>query len=360
MKLSKLALVALMIGLSFTSCESVDDAVTLDQPQDDTPLADYEKGIIITNEGNFTQGNASVTFVSESFEVTENEIFNTVNSKILGDTAQSMAFTDTTAYIIVNGSNTIEIVNRFTFESIGTIASGLSNPRFMAISNGKGYITNWGDFQNTTDDYVAVLDLTTNEVSTTIPVDYLPEEIIANDNSVYVATGVFDNGNKINVINSITDEVEPSITVGDNPDSMQFDVLGNLWVLCQGNSSFSTAESAGQLMKIDTVDNTVLATLDFELTTQHPKYLQTNNNTLYYYLDNAVYEFPSTNTTLPTNPEITDLNFYDMSVKGDKLYGVDAGDFSSPGELQVYDLDGNSQLHVIPVGINPGEVYFNE
>lgn len=358
MKLRKLAFMAVLIGTTLASCESVDDAVDT-EPDVVTPSGDFVNTIMVTNEGNFMQGNASLTLVSEDFATVENEVFNTINNKILGDTAQSIAFTDTTAYIVVNGSNTIEVVNRFTFESIGTIASGLSNPRFMAISNGKGYVTNWGDFSNTDDDYVAVIDLNTNTVSNSITVDYLPEEIIAKDNTVYIATGIFDNGNKINIINSITDEISPSIIVGDNPDSMQFDVLGNLWILCQGKSSFSTTgESAGQLVKINTINNTILSSFDFE-STQHPKYLQTENNILYYYIGGAIYKLPSTNTTLPSTSEISGLSFYDMSINEGKLYGLDAGDFQSPGTLRVYDLATNTEIESITVGINPGEVYFN-
>src|SRR5690606_30055033 len=123
----------------------------------------------------------------------------------------------------------IEVVNRYTFESVATIDSGLANPRYMTISNGKGYVTNWGDFTPSEDDYVAVIDLSLNKVISTINTSYLPEELVAKDNKVYVATGIFGYGDKIDVINSTTDKLEQSITVGNSPNSFQFDSKGNLW-----------------------------------------------------------------------------------------------------------------------------------
>ncbi len=353
MKLNKLLLLALLMGLFFASCTTDDD----DTPPE--PRGDYENGLLISHEGSFTDGVGTVSFISDDFTTVEHNIFSNVNGRTLGTVVQSMAFNGDLAYIISNVSNRIDIVNRYTFESVATIDTGLNNPRYIAFANGKGYVTNWGDGSNAMDDYLAILDLDTNTISnTTIPVEEGPEEILAVSNFVYVAhQGGFSQNNKISVINASTDDITETITVGDVPNSLELDNSGNLWVLCGGKPSWTGSETGGKLFKVNTTDNSTTS-IDFA-TTEHPNYLAFENGNLYYYLGGSVHKMSSSSNTLPSNAEITGLSFYNMTVKNDFLYGVDAKDFASNGELKVYDLSTNTEINTTTLRIIPGEVYFN-
>ncbi|WP_452223416.1 YncE family protein [Lacinutrix chionoecetis] len=351
MKRNKLLLAALMLGLTFTSCSNDDENVAV------TPSGAYENGILISHEGNFNSGNASVSYISNDFSVVENNIFSNVNMVPLGDTAQSMAFNGELAYIIVNNSDKIEVVNRYTFVSVATI-SGIDNPRYMAVSNGKGYVTAWGDFSDTTDDTVVVIDLSTNAIIDTIAVPHMPDQIVASNDSVYVGVGIFDLNDKLTIINSITDTVTTTITVGANPNSLVLNSFGDLYVLTEGNSSFSGNETGGKLIKVNTVNNTIASSLDFA-TTEHPNHLKFDNNNFYYYLNGGVYKTTQTETVLPTVAEFSGQNFYDINVRDNQLFGLDAGDFSSNGSLKVFDLTTNTLENTFTLNIIPGEVYFN-
>lgn len=349
----KITLLFMFVALLFNSCSNDDDAA----PKE--PLGDYENGILISHEGNFGQGNASVSFVSYDFETVENNIFSTVNSSLLGDTAQSIAFNGEYAYIVLNVSNKIEVVNRYTFESVSTIDTGLSNPRYIAFANGKGYVTNWGDGTVATDDYLAIIDLETNTlIAENIPVEEGPEKIVATGNAVYVAhQGGYSQNNIVSVINAETNDFVTSITVGDVPSSLQLDAEGNLWVLSSGKAAWTGEETAGQLAKINIADNSVTS-IDFEVT-EHPKFLAIENGTLYYYMAGSFYKMDSSATTLPTTAEITGLSFYGMAVHDSVLYGVDAADFTSNGSLVAYSLSSNTLLDSATVSIIPGGIYFN-
>lgn len=351
-------LTAAMATLLFTSCSDDNDDNEIR-----IPLA-YEEGILVSHEGNFGQGNASVSFVSSDLSTVENNLFTTVNSvDALGDTAQSMAFNGDTAYIIMNGSQKIEVVNRYTFESIATIGgpseADFLNPRYMAIANGKGYVTNWGDGSNTEDDYVAVINLETNTVMSTISVVEGPEKIVAYNNTIYVAQqGGWGANNVVTVIDATTDAVKTTITVGDRPNSLQLDADNNLWVISGGNPSWTGSETAGQMDKINTSDNTVSSTLSFA-TTEHPSNLEVDATELYYYLSGSVYTMAASSAELPTASLIEGLSFYDMAVIDGKLYGVDASDFISNGSLEVYDLSDNTLIGSTEVSIIPGGIYYN-
>ena len=88
---------------------------------------------------------------------------------------------------MVNNSQTIEVVNRFTFELVGTINSGLLNPRYMVIEGGKGYVTNWGDGLNPDDDFVAIINLQSLTVESSISVPEGPEWIVNHQGIIYIA-----------------------------------------------------------------------------------------------------------------------------------------------------------------------------
>ena len=354
MNTKKLAYLFLSFALIFSSCSNDDDVKSSPEP-----LGDYENGLLISHEGNFGQGNASVSFVSFDLQTVENNIYSAVNSNPLGDTAQSIGFNGDLAYIVLNVSNAIEVVNRYTFESVATINTGLNNPRFIAFANGKGYVTNWGDGSVATDDYLAVIDLSSNTLdSQTIPVAEGPEEIVANGNILYVAhQGGFSQNNVVSVVDATSNTVSSTITVGDVPNSMQLDAFGNIWVLAGGKPSWTGDETGGKLSKINTSDNSVTS-IDFAAT-EHPNYLALDNGALYYYTSGSVFKMASSATTLPTTAELTGLSFYGMTVDNSVLYGVDAVDFTSNGILSTYNLSSNALEASATVNIIPGGIYFN-
>ncbi len=318
----------------------------------------FENGILVLHEGNFFGGNASVSFVTEDLTMVTNGIFDEVNDEALGDTAQSMAFNGDLAYIVVNNSQTVEVVDRYTFESEGTVESGLLNPRYIAFANGKGYVTNWGDGSNPDDDYVAVIDLQSYSVELTISVPEGPEWIVANENTLYVAhQGGFGQNNIVSVIDATTNTVGTPITVADRPNSMQL-VNDDLWVLSGGNPAWTGNETAGQLDKIDLTTNTVETTFTFA-DTEHPNYLSVDGDNLYYAMGGSIFMMDVSDASLPISAEITGVFFYNMSVNDGRLYGVDAKDFISAGSLEVYDLSDNSLLESLEVSLIPGAVYFN-
>ncbi len=109
MKLNKLMLALFAGSLLFTSCSDNDDT------SNDMPLGAYDNGILVLNEGNFGMGNAKISYISNDFGTLQNDIFNVVNPGMsLGDTGQDIGFYGDLAFIVLNVSNTIEIVNRYT------------------------------------------------------------------------------------------------------------------------------------------------------------------------------------------------------------------------------------------------------
>lgn len=352
-RFTKLFLTIAISSAFFVSCSNDDN-------DNQEPRGNYDGGLFIVNEGNFLTPNGSISYLSDDLQI-ENNVFSLVNTgKITGDTPLSIGFNGDVAYIIVNGSNKIEVVNRYTFKSIATITSQLKNPRYIAFANGKGYVTNWGDGAVATDDYVAVLDLTSNAVTSTISVVEGPEKIIEDNGKLYVAhKGGFSQGNSLTVINAANNTVTTNFVVGDVPGSLAKD-NGTLYILCNGRPDYAAPETPGKIVKVNLSNNTIASTIDFPGVT-HPNFLDLDNSKLYYTVGNSIFSAPLNTTTLPNTAlfKATDVaSLYGFAVKNDKIYVSDASNYQDPGTIYIYSLTG-AVLNKFGVSILPNGFYFN-
>ncbi|TYB77196.1 YncE family protein [Bizionia myxarmorum] len=350
--LKSVAMLAIILLLQ--NCTSDDRDIIIETPP---PSGDYANGIFVLNEGGYTYSNASVSFIDNSGQV-YNNIFYAVNGRGLGDVAQSMAFHRDKAYVLVNNSNTIEVVNRYTFESISTIEQDILNPRFMTFDGDKGYITNWGDPADTTDDYVAILNTETNIVINTISVSEGPEEILNNNGTLYVAhKGGWGYGNTISVLNASSETVISNIQVSDVPGNMMI-YNNDLYVLCAGKGDYTGDETVAGVHKINLATNHVTDQIIFA-DGVHPGYFQIDNNSLLFTLNRDVFKVNLNDFTLPeapffsTNAQNVGV-LYGFKISNGNIYVADAKDYVSNGTVLVYDLQGqfqeNYNVKLIPNG----------
>ena len=355
-RITKMTTIAVCTALFFASCSK-------EEIPTEIPLGAYDNGVLILNQGNFGSPNTSISYLSNDKVTFQNNIFGLVNpQEVLGDTGQDIGFNGELAYIVLNVSNKIEIVNRYTMKHITSINTGLNNPRYIAFFNGKAYVTNWGDSNITTDDFVAVINLTTNTVSQSIPVVEGPERIVAEANNLYVAhKGGYGFGNSVSVINPVTNTVSRSITVGDIPNFM-VENNGILYVMCEGKPSYAPTETGGKLVKINLTTNTIVSAMDFA-STRHPLNLVLDNNFLYYTEDNKIFKTALSSTILPESPIFTIASqgiygIYSFAVKNNQIYIGDALDYSSNGKVYIYSLSGTLE-NEYRVGVSPAGFYFN-
>lgn len=348
----------LYIGLTlFTSCSTADDNPELPETEN------YADGIFILNEGNYGSGNSTVSYLAASKEEINHEIFRNQNAGLeLGDVGQSMAFFNDYVFVVVNVSNTIEVVDRTTFKHIMTISTDIQNPRYIAFSEGKAFVSNWGEGSNPDDDFITVINASTFAVEKKIAVSEGPDKIISGGRRIFVAhSGGHSINNIVSVIDPVKGDLITTVTAGDQPNSMQLD--GDfLWVLSSGKPSYLNDESAGSLSKIDVGTNEKVQELVFSNTTDHPANLELENGNLYYTMNNAVYSFNRAENTLSETSlfSIKQVDYlYGFEVQGSEIYAASASmDFTGNGKLFIYDLSGNL-LNSFETGINPNGIYFN-
>ncbi len=346
-----------------TVVEVVKDPLVTEQLEvDDTTV--FDNGFFVSAEGNFGSKDGSVSYVSNDLKTSTNFVFRKKNAnKPLAGLIQSIAFNDENAYIINNDGAIITIVDRVTLKEKAIITSGLENPRYMAIIGNKGYITNWGDGLDTTDDYIAVLDLTTNTLDpNTIPLANGVEQIVSRDGKLYVShKGAFSNNNIISVIDTNNNNAVETITVKDHPDELFFIPSGALVVLSEGhnffNSTFSEIirRSDGAISFIDVSTNTVTKELPLPVGNRASLLAQDKGN-IYYYSNDSVFTINETTINLPTEG-IEVGNIYGMNVKENTLYTCSTA-FTTFSTLKAIDLESTSLTFVSVVGLGASKIYF--
>ncbi|WP_343329883.1 cell surface protein [Polaribacter staleyi] len=362
MKITKSIFKLFIISLVFTSCSNNDEEF----PE---ITGNYKDGIIVSAEGGFGNKDGSISYVNENLNrLATNFIYTGVNNAQLGGLIQSISFTDTEAYIILNDVNTIVVADRYTFEKITEINTGLNNPRYMATANGKGYITNWGNPSDITDDYLAVIDLATNTIeSTTISLDNGVERILAKDNKLYVShKGAWSSNNIISIVDLAANNTVEKIIVKDNPDELIFDVSGNLIVLSEGKPlTYGGApdyavltNTTSSISFINLSNNTITKEIEFS-DNERASQMSYVNGEIYYYMgsEQKVFTINENDTTLATDGIATG-NIYGMSVKDNKLFTTSYS-FTALSKLIVTDLSTKEVVYSSPVGLGASKIYFN-
>lgn len=314
-----------------------------------TPTANkYSSGLLILNEGNFTQANGNLSFYQFSTGNLLADIVNTENNGVsLNATVQNIAEAEGKTCLVTNSPDQLVVFNSQSMKVEGTIGTGLENPFDVAIANGKAYVSTWGSnyFPTYANATVKIINLATRQIVGTISVGKEINSIIAIGGKVYVAS---TGDNKVLVINTTTDQTETPINVANEPDAFTVDGNGKLWVLC----------SSGNLVRINPTTNTVETTISGVSVSAfgYNEKIATGGSNLYWIGETApkgIYSMPLTSTTAPTAPLVTGDKFYGIGYGNSQIIAGVAPTFSSNGSVVFYNPNGEVARTIISGGVGP-------
>jgi YVTN family beta-propeller protein len=341
------------------------------------PTSD-NNSVYVLNEGPFSNGSGvgTVSLFDKTSKTVTNDLFQSVNGRRLGNLTQSMAVRDKRGYIVMNGSNKVEVVSLPDFKSVGVI-NGVQSPRyFLPISTSRAYVTQWGHYNSNfaaVSEGIRVVDLITNTVVDSIATGSTPGRLTLAGGKVFVANS---GSGTVTVIDPATNRVTNTLTVGASPNSFAVDKNARLWVLCGGNvvytSNYSavdyTRTTAGSLISLDPANPAVGATSrTFASNLFSPSDMHVNGagDQLYFRAVNAftgnggVVRFGVADAALPAlaTPLITG-QFYGLGI--DPATGViytGTGTFTAD-KMARYQPDG-TKIDETTVGAGPnGFVFF--
>ena len=323
----------------------------------------YNNGFWVVNEGPFGNGTGTLTWISRDGSRVEQDVFGRINQRPLGNIAQSMVIQNNIGIVVLNNAGRVEWVNPQTMQSIGT-TTGFELPSAVAVDpmRAKAYVTEWVRFGAA--GRVAVIDWSSKQVLTRIPVGPFPNALAVAGNRLVVANG---DTNTVTLVDTEADTVLQTITVGDRPNSLV--VMGTtVAVLCGGRPSWSGPETAGSLHLLRLSDGESLAQLTWGRNDDHPKdlLLMPTGDGLMYQLESPVrsglhrLNLPfSSGTVNPNQPWVNRL-FYHMAFDPQEnryLVTTDAGDFASAGKVFRWNSQG-ALVDSFTTGIAPGHVVF--
>lgn len=288
----------------------------------------------IVEEGNFQWGNASLGWYDPSSQQYSPGVYDSVNQEILGDVFQSITFFDQQAYLVMNNSGKIEIVSTATGQKSGTI-QGLTSPRYLLpVGNDKAYVSDLYAGS------IAIIDLTTNEVSGSISLPGWTEEMLTINSKVAV-TNV--SSSYLYLIDPITDQIDDSVRISIAGSGLEIDQAGQLWVSCAADLQ---TNQPGALHRIDPQTWKITKTLEFP-DESGPSDLEISaDGTVLYYLDTDLFAINIEADSLPDCPVVSAEGglFYGLGVdpsNGD-IYVADAIDYVQRGVILRYDKSGES------------------
>ncbi len=319
----------------------------------------YGKGVFIVNEGNYTNGNGSVSFYNFYTNKIYNGIFDAANKRPLGDVPVSMEIINGMIYLVVNNSGKIEVVNPDDFKSVKTI-SGFSSPRFiLPVNNTKAYVS---DLRS---NYISVLDLQTNTIIKQIYCGKSTDRMLKYNNKVFVCNWseyyVKAPNNTVQIIDSDLDKLIDSVKVGKEPNSLVLDKQNRLWVLSSGGYN---NEEIPELNCINTNSLQIEKKILFAIKYLSPVNLCINQSKdSLWYINNNIYSITINDNQLPATPLIYKKNrlFYSLEVNApnSELYISDAIDYNQNGYIYRFTPQG-SVIDSLRAGIIPGYFCFTK
>ncbi len=342
----------MLLMLLAVSCNKEDDNPA-------PPEGTFQHAVFIVNEGNFTAGNASLTYYNQQTGEVQPQVFYRVNGAPLGDVANSIRCDENSIYIVINNSHVVYKINALTCKYEAKL-TGLTSPRqLLPLGDGRAVISDLYEKN------LVLVNTENMEIISRISLGRTSESMVLSDNKIFVANwSAFQQeqvNNMIMVVDDATMQLTDSIQVGIEPNSMVQDKEGRLWVLCSGgfmNDELPT------LWKLDPDNNEVVETFTFPEINSSPHHLCVNETgDSLYFLNGGVYRMAYTETELPLTPFIQagdQVNYYSLAVssQGD-VYVTDANDFTRNGTVFRYAPDGTLKQK-FEAGIIPGVIGFTE
>ena len=227
MKKYLLGLAVLLMGTAvMTSCDPAED-------YPETYLQVYSTGAYVVNSGNmYSNIESSLTAIDYASSTATQNVFKTANGRSLGNTANDGIVYGDKIYLAVDQSNTIEVIDKKTKQSIKQIkttellgkAEG-AEPRHIIAGGGKVYFTTYGG-------YVAAVDTTSFALQKKWQVGSYPEGLVIGNGNIYVANSNYAaGGGNISCINLSNDNVETKNIEGVNNPTGIYYAAGLLYVL---------------------------------------------------------------------------------------------------------------------------------
>ena len=351
--MKKLVFLIIIAFISASACTKLDS----ESPQP-LPTNNLGKGFFVLNQGNFTSGNASLSFFNEDSAKMTNNVFFKRNNSPLGDVAHSITFWKGEAYIVVNNSAYIYVINASSGVFKRKITE-LQSPRYIQMVDAeKAYVSDLQlkglfVFNPMTMQPLGVIETG----KTTEAMALLNNEVFVTNWSEYNQT---QPNNTVQIIDVNLDQLVDSIVVAKEPNSIVVDQNNKIWVLCSGGY---LNEEFPALFRIDPESRMIEKRFNFPVLESSPEQLHINaQGDRLFYINEDVFSLSIQDENLPSTPLIAaeGRNYFAMGIhpEDEQIIVTDAGNYVQNGWVYRFRSDG-MLIDSLQAGIIPGFIGHN-
>jgi len=337
----------------FASCKK-------DKQQEEQLTVDvFENGLLVVNEGLFHQNNSTMSWIDFSTDKVYNQIFEQKTGRQLGDTGNDVDRYGGKIYIVVNVSNTIEVLDAHTgnpIKQINILGEGQpAEPRFVAFHGGKVFIPSF-------DGFVDVIDTVSLTVIHRIPVGENPDGCHIANGKLYVANSgglsYPDVDSTMSVVDMDAMVETHRIVVGKNPRGVISDANGDLYINVHTDLLYDAdhmwVKVNHQTLTVDTVMPMAVqryTRIDDKILVYMADYTGTHSEISLF--DPATMKIVQHNVI---NPNLF-TTFYGMQYDDvrQQIYCFDAMKYTNMGYLRVFSKEGTHQKNYA-IGLNPSKL----
>lgn len=332
-----------------------------DDPIDNNPPSTQDNGrVYILNEGVWGGNDAELSRFSPTDNSIINDYFASKNGRGLGDVGNDIEIYGGKMYVVVNTSNTVEVLNPKTGNSIQQIPLNGKGPREVAFCEGYAYVSCY-------DKTVVKIDTTSLSIVAQCQTEGGKcEDLYAYNGYLYVthawdqtATGSTYYDSTMSVINLSTFTVEDKITIGLNPKQVKPIGQGRIMVVCNGNyadvSSYLSVldMNTKTIQKVDipasnfAVYNDVYAlAYNYDWTTGQQAFTKIDLNT-----------FSETTWSYDGGKSLVSPYGIAIDPQTQNTYITDAQNYQTNGDVYVFDAQGTF-ISKHECGVGPSKIVF--
>jgi DNA-binding beta-propeller fold protein YncE len=367
------SIVLLLFCLCLISCREDPEIL----PPKVTPVAPPDTastlaGFYLLNEGDMGSNNSTLDYFDFDSGYYHLNIYAYVNPSVpkeLGDVGNDLAIYGDKLYAVINCSNKVEVMDKFTVRRLGQI--DIPNCRYIRFHGGYAYVTSYAGPVEINPGYeqigyVAKVDTATLQVVARCLTGFQPDGIEIVGSKIYVAnSGGYmapKYENTVSVIDIETFTEIKRIETGINLHRMCADRHGNLWV----SSRSDYYDVPSRLYWIDTRTDSYGGVLDVAVSNFY-----IDGDSLYILSSGWSYVSMKNEVTYGivdvSKKELLTRNFLadDAGKKIIRPYGImlhpvtkdiyltDAGNYVYPGRLICFDRYGKEKWQILRTGVIP-------
>jgi DNA-binding beta-propeller fold protein YncE len=322
-------------------------------------------GFYLLNEGNMGSNKSTLDYMDLTTGEYHRNIFADANPTVpkeMGDVGNDIGIYGSKLYAVINCSNKVEVMDKFTVKRLGQI--DIPNCRYIKFHEGYAYVTSYAGPVEINPDYeqigyVAKVDTATFQVLATCLVGFQPDELEIVGNKIYVANSggymVPNYESTVSVIDIPSFTETKRIDVAINLHRLKADRFGNLWVSSRGDYY----DEPSRLYWIDTATDTYGGILPVGVTE-----MTLDGDSLFFYSTEWSYHSMDWGITFGiidvSKRALVTRNFiadgeekkitmpYGIMVHPETkdIYLTDAANYVYPGALICFDRNGKKKWQV--------------